>query len=202
MARRSDHSREELREMILASGVRLIKERGLGHFSARAIARDIGYSIGTIYNVFATHEELIYAINTCTLRDIRREIKDCILCRNGKKGSLLEVALTYLHFAQENHNAWSAVFEFNPPEGTPIPQEYTWEIEAIFAIVGGILPYKTQNAAKTLWASVHGICELGLSGKLRNTHQEETQDILTTFMQTYLSGLKVTSQTTGNSAHA
>ena len=67
MGRRSDHSSPELREMIVAEGHRQMLEVGFARFSAREVAKRIGYSIGTIYNVFGTYEGLILAINGRTL---------------------------------------------------------------------------------------------------------------------------------------
>ena len=67
MGRRSDHSREELRALIVAEGHRQLAEVGYARFSAREVAKRIGYSIGTIYNVFGTLDQLILAINGETL---------------------------------------------------------------------------------------------------------------------------------------
>ena len=63
MGRRSDHSREELEALIVAEGHRLLAETGYARFSAREVAKRIGYSIGTIYNVFADLDRLMMAIN-------------------------------------------------------------------------------------------------------------------------------------------
>ena len=49
MGRRSDHSRTELEELIVAAGHRLMEETGFSGFSAREVARRIGYSIGIGY---------------------------------------------------------------------------------------------------------------------------------------------------------
>ena len=46
MGRRSDHSRPELREIIVAEGHRQMHEVGFARFSAREVAKRIGYSIG------------------------------------------------------------------------------------------------------------------------------------------------------------
>ena len=64
MGRRSDHTRAELEELILSAGHTLVAEAGLGGFSAREVARRIGYSIGTIHNVFRSSDRLIAALNT------------------------------------------------------------------------------------------------------------------------------------------
>jgi AcrR family transcriptional regulator len=66
MGRRSDHSRDELRALILDAGTALIAEKGFGAFSAREVAKRIGYTIGTIHNVFGNVDGLLTAINTAT----------------------------------------------------------------------------------------------------------------------------------------
>src|SRR5258708_22005937 len=66
MGRRSDHSREQLEELILAEGHQLMAETGYARFSAREVAKRIGYSIGTIYNVFDSLDALLLAINSRT----------------------------------------------------------------------------------------------------------------------------------------
>ena len=53
--------------MIVAEGHRQIGEVGFARFSAREVAKRVGYSIGTIYNVFGSYDQLILAINGRTL---------------------------------------------------------------------------------------------------------------------------------------
>ena len=62
MGRRSDHTREELRELILEEGHRQLSEVGFARFSAREVAKGVGYSIGTIYNVFGSYNALMLAL--------------------------------------------------------------------------------------------------------------------------------------------
>ena len=52
MGRRSTHSPQQLRELILDAAQEIIDVHGLAGLSAREIARRIGYSPGTIYNMF------------------------------------------------------------------------------------------------------------------------------------------------------
>ncbi|MGZ8359025.1 MAG: helix-turn-helix domain-containing protein [Allosphingosinicella sp.] len=67
MGRRSDHSRKELEALIAAEGHRLLAETGFARFSAREVAKRIGYSIGTLYNVFGNLDRLLLALNGRTL---------------------------------------------------------------------------------------------------------------------------------------
>ena len=52
MARRSDHSREELYELALEKAGEIAEKEGLRGLTARGVAREIGYTIGTLYNIF------------------------------------------------------------------------------------------------------------------------------------------------------
>ena len=52
MARRSDHSREELREMAITAAEQIVVEQGYEGLSARKVAAAIGYTVGTLYLVF------------------------------------------------------------------------------------------------------------------------------------------------------
>ena len=67
MGRRSDHTRSELKQLFVEEGRRQLGEVGLARFSARDVAKRVGYSIGTIYNVFGSYDGLILAINARTL---------------------------------------------------------------------------------------------------------------------------------------
>ena len=67
MARRSDHSREELREMALSAAEQIVVEQGYEGLSARKVASAIGYTVGTLYLVFENIDDLILNINARTL---------------------------------------------------------------------------------------------------------------------------------------
>ena len=53
--------------MAILMGNQMIAEAGFAAFSARKLAHKMGYTVGTIYNVFGTHECLIASINGHTL---------------------------------------------------------------------------------------------------------------------------------------
>ncbi|MET0360650.1 MAG: TetR/AcrR family transcriptional regulator, partial [Sphingobium sp.] len=68
MGRRSDHSRAEQETMILDAGGALMAESGYAHFSAREVGKRVGYSVGTVVNLFGGVDGLVVAINACTFR--------------------------------------------------------------------------------------------------------------------------------------
>ena len=59
MARRSDHSREQLADMAVAAATALAERDGLRGVTARGVAREIGYTVGTLYNVFDNLDDVL-----------------------------------------------------------------------------------------------------------------------------------------------
>ena len=56
MGRRSEHTKKQLKELIITASIKLISEIGPSAFGTRAIAKEIGYSFGTIYHVYGDLE--------------------------------------------------------------------------------------------------------------------------------------------------
>jgi AcrR family transcriptional regulator len=173
VGRRSDHSRAELRAMILAEGHRQISDIGYAHFSAREVAKRIGYSIGTIYNVFGTHDALILAINGETLSLWAQHLEARLASATSDR---LRVAVeAYFEFAILYRHAWLAIYDFRLAEGEAIPGDYAQKVEQItnlvIAEIAAVLPPARQQdapaLARSLLASVHGHCVFTLNGTFR-----------------------------------
>ena len=173
MGRRSDHSREELRELILAEGHRHISETGFARFSAREVAKQAGYSIGTIYNVFGSYDQLMLAINGRTL--------DLWLCfleerlAQAQDDRLRHAIAAYFEFAMAHRHAWAALYDFRLPEGAVMPAFYQEKVTRITEVVvreiAAALPdaFKAEAPAlaRSLLATVHGHCFFTLTGTFR-----------------------------------
>ena len=193
MARRSDHSREELKELAISAGQAIIREEGFSNFSARKVARNIGYTIGTIYNIFESHDDFILHINRVTLDDIGQFIAS----KTNKTGidGIKQMADAYIEFARTDYNRWSALFEHIMPKDTPLPDWYDAEIKKIFFAVEGIFSTvikdkeKSQMAARTIWAGIHGICQLGLTGKLDIVGAKSVHELTDSLIDNYLKSI-------------
>ncbi len=179
--------------MAIAAGQRIIAEEGFANFSARKAAREIGYTIGTIYNVFESHDDFILHINVVTLRDM------AVFLEAKASGSgqqvIKQLAAGYSEFAKENYNRWSALFEHNLPEGQELPDWYNDEIKKLFYIVEKHFEAVVKNkksveiAAKTIWASIHGICQLSLTGKLDTVGVKSIKTLTDSLVDNYMRGL-------------
>ncbi|WP_028968957.1 TetR/AcrR family transcriptional regulator [Sphingomonas sp. URHD0057] len=170
MGRRSDHSRTELRELIVAEGHRQMAEHGFARFSARQVARAIGYSIGTIYNLFPTLDRLIVAINTRTITMWTAFVGQRL---DGVGDDRIGVLVrAYFEFASEHTNLWMAIYDHRLPAGMPLPPEDDETRRELTLIVvrelAALLPHledtDVERLARSLIATVHGHCTYALNG--------------------------------------
>ena len=170
MGRRSDHSRTQLRELILEEGHRQMAADGFADFSARQVARAVGYSVGTIYNVFPSLDYLLIAINTRTFtlwaEFVRQRLEGVSQDRLGV------LVRAYFDFARQHTNLWTAIYAHRLPEGTTLPageDEARRELTLIvMRELGDVLSGKSdadvERLARSLIATVHGHCTYALDG--------------------------------------
>jgi AcrR family transcriptional regulator len=184
MGRRSDHSRAELAEMILAEGQRQMAEVGFARFSAREVAKRIGYSIGTVYNVFGTHDRLVAAINTRTFKLWAAHLEGR-LAQQPYGDRIRELVLGYFSFARENANLWSAIYDHRLPPGVELSDEDHAERGVLTEIVerevaaalGRGRELAVPRLSRSLVATVHGHCAFTLNGSFALMGETFPQDL-------------------------
>jgi AcrR family transcriptional regulator len=170
MGRRSDHSREELTRLIIAEGHKHMAEVGFARFSAREVAKRIGYSIGTIYNVVGTHDRLVMAINTRTFGFWAAHLRT--LLEQTKTDRIRALVEAYFSFARENRNVWMAIYDHRLPLDFVIPADEEAQrsvlTEIVLREVVAALPDQATASAprlaRSLIATVHGHCTFALNG--------------------------------------
>lgn len=156
--------------MIVAEGHRQMSEVGYAHFSAREVAKRIGYSVGTIYNVFGSLDMLMLAINGCTLDQWRHHLE---MRLEGTTEDRLHAAIeAYFEYAILHRHAWAALYDFRLPQEQSLPDDYEAKLTAIIDIVvtevAAALPEgaasRADGLARSLLATVHGHCFFTLNG--------------------------------------
>jgi len=186
MGRRSDHSREELEAMILAQGHRHMAEAGFARFSSREVAKRIGYSVGTLYNVFGSYDRLIVAINTRTF-DLWAAYLEARLAGNPPD-RIAALVDGYFSFARENMNIWMAIYDHRLPLGVPMPEDYARQraglTEIVVREVAAVLPPESRDIAprlaRSLVATVHGHCTFALNGSFALLGESDPLDLAIT----------------------
>ena len=196
MARRSDHSREELREMALAAAERIVAEQGYEGLSARKVASEIGYTVGTLYLVFENIDDLILHVNARTLDRLHSRMAGLKASKLEPGDYLERLGEVYIRFADEDPHRWAMVFEHRLAEGRELPAWYHDKVMRMFAMVeAGLEPLAGQRsgdeiaqAARALWGGVHGICILALSDTLGITGVDSVQHLTRSLIGNYLKG--------------
>ncbi len=145
-------------------------EVGFARFSAREVAKRVGYSIGTLYNVFGRHDRLVLAINTLTFRQWADHLRSRL--ENAGEDRIRALVEGYFSFARGNPNLWMAIYDHRLPEGMPMPEELEAQrgelTEIVVQEVAAALPEpyreKAPRLARSLIATVHGHCTFDVNG--------------------------------------
>jgi len=172
MARRSDHSREELRALFLASARKFAEAEGLAGIGARAIARDVGYTPGTIYNVFGSLDGLVMALRAEALDELYARAAHIPLDA-GPAENLRRLAAAYTAYVIEHPRLWNVIFD-GLPEGDALPDWYRQKIARLIGLIEvAIAPLfahgdeaARRHEAWVLWSSYHGIASVTVAGRI------------------------------------
>ena len=197
MARRSDHTHDEIREMAVEAGLGMIREYGMAYFSARRLAAEIGYTVGTLYNVFGSYDDIIVHLNARTLDSWFADMLKAVNRPNGGD-PVQQLATFYLSWSGAHYHEWSALFEYKYAPGYELPDWYPPKYERFFALVETLLlPHvgtsrrKARRAARVLFAGIHGIAALSHTGKLAMLAGDSAPSLARSFVESYLAGLRL-----------
>lgn len=172
--------RDRLRLKALAIAARIAASEGLAALQARRIATEAGCSVGSLYNVFGDMDGLVVAVNRETVRLLGDALMASFAASEESQVEqrLMQLALTYMHFALDHQNRWRAVFEHRQPDGREVPADYRADqarlLGLIEAVIAGDVTDSSlrRHAARALFAAIHGIIMLALDEKLAHFDRE------------------------------
>jgi len=164
MARRSEHSQEEIKEMILEASEDIVREQGFSALKVRKIAADIGYTVGSIYMVFTNMDDLMMHIKIRTLHKLLQNLQDSAAVMSPRV-DVLTLALAYINFVMNNQALWQMLFEHQLPIDVQTPESYQQAWQAIEYCFGASLlqchgmvsEQKAQQIARILVKSLQGV---------------------------------------------
>jgi AcrR family transcriptional regulator len=190
MAKRNEHSKGEIKEMVLATAETIIINEGYSALTVRKIAIQIGYTVASIYMVFTNMAELILHIKLNTVDDLNRQLQ--LVPKSTPEQYIIELARTYLHFAANNFNRWSMIYMSEPK----INEAYQQKLNHIYSPIEGQMVKlapdcslrQGKQAARTLWYGIHGICSLSLIGNLENVAINDVENSIISLVENFISG--------------
>ncbi|MDC0611343.1 WHG domain-containing protein [Vibrio sp.] len=172
MARRNDHTREELINLTLTKVQEFLADHSYHELSLRKIANMIGYVPSTLVNIFGSYNLLLLHAVAQTLDELALEAKSVVCPSESSEDALIQLAHCYHNFALRHPYRWQLIFEHNM-NGEDLPSWQTERISTMTGMLETLLkllgPDHTEEevltASRVLWAGVHGITLLSVDDK-------------------------------------
>ena len=196
MGRRSDHSREEIREMAVSAAESILRQEGIAGLSTRKVAKAIGYTVGTLYLTFRNLDDLILHVNAKTLDELHRLLSETSQNCDDASTCLHALGSAYFQFAQQHFARWSLLYEHQAQDDAEIPVWFTIKVKSIFELIerqlASLSPKKSstqvQLSAQVLWSGVHGVCVLNMKDKLSVVSDINVETLIDEFISIFLAG--------------
>lgn len=191
MARRSDHSAEELKALAVSKAIEIIDRDGVAALSARRVTAAMGYTVGTLYHAFGDLEHFLLHVNAALLDEWHTELAAGM--KRSKKDPLRYLVDSYLAYGRQRRDRWVLLFSDGGAWASDMPPWYAEKVLRLFLLLETALrPHLAAGedaalTAKLLWASIHGICVLSLTGKLDITATHKPEKLIDHLLEKVLS---------------
>jgi AcrR family transcriptional regulator len=183
----------KLRTQAIEIAKQRIQNAGLASLNARFVAKAVGCSVGTLYNIFKNIDFLIFEVNLNTLASLEDKLDQAAKQSPNPTQAIQAIAQTYIQFSTDEQNLWLTLFEHRFPNPLDTPEDYYKQRHFLFRILEQqfALLHPQSSAhdiaieARSFWAGVHGICTLHTSDKLDDdgqTIQDITNMLITKFI--------------------
>ncbi|NOH24132.1 TetR/AcrR family transcriptional regulator [Vibrio europaeus] len=194
MARRNDHTREELIALTLNTVKEFLASNTYHELSLRKIATMIGYVPSTLVNVFGSYNLLLLHAVAQTLDELSEEANEVVSQCQDPKSALYELAYCYHDFAQHHPHRWQLIFEHNM-NGETLPEWQAQRIDSMTGMLEQLLqligPERSQaevlQASRVLWSGVHGITLLSVDDKFFAAEPIDGKELIENLLCNYLS---------------
>ncbi|WP_112310224.1 TetR/AcrR family transcriptional regulator [Pseudogemmobacter bohemicus] len=196
MSRPQRVPRAELRQAILESARGILDREGAPGLSARAIAREIGYTAASIYNVFGSMSDILMEVNRDTFARLE-QLFDSLPATGTPAARLHLICQAYISFMRRNPALWSALFGgIRQRENFP-----DWYGEAIRGLMGRLAlllcehapeldPERAGRLTEQLYVAVHGAVALEVDRRLDILTAQSASEIAASVLDAMLSRLK------------
>lgn len=184
---------------LLAGGRELVSEKGTEFLTARKLSEASGYSVGTIYNQFASMDDFICAQNILTL-DALEERFQKILPDSSAYKNLNRYVDVFVGFVLEQPNLWMLLYNQHLKSSAAslpfcyrrrlalIPHRLEKEFAKIFRQLSRS---ERKLAMQVLWLSLFSLSSFLITPGLDNFSGLNKENICKLLLNTYLGGLAV-----------
>lgn len=189
--------REQTKEALLKCGRKLVEECGANELSARKLAGRSNSSVGMIYTIFETMDQLVGEINAITLKELLFQMERVVLGENpfNNLNRYAEVLTSYI---LANPNLWELLYSrhlsLNAPKSSMAEARVIKKIDILIGLqaarlVKGIGGREKRLAIKVLEMSLFALSGYLLGNKLNSKSGLNRNTLCQLLMNTYIAGL-------------
>ena len=197
MARRNDHTREELVSMTLEQVKNFLAQHPHHELSLRKVAGMIGYVPSTLVNVFGNYNLLLLHAVAQTLDELFAEAEAEMKEASSAEDALKRLAYCYLGLCLAEPIPLAIIFQ-HTMNGEELPE---WQSERINNMTGmletlihqinpNLSSDETLEASRVIWSGVHGITLLSVDDKLFTAVPVDGKALIDNLLNTYLNTWK------------
>jgi AcrR family transcriptional regulator len=181
------HHHGDLREALIAAGLRLLEEGGPEALTLRRAAALAGVSHAAPAHHFAGLPGLRRAIADEGFRRFRNYMVDARLAgEQSPRGQLRSICRGYLHFARDNRALFALMFGFSvtepPPAGVRDIGSFSYTV--LRETCAPFVPEGTDPEVieAQVWSLIHGFTSLYLAGRFRGGAAEDEDGLFAPVM--------------------
>ena len=183
--------------MAIDAAEAIIAAQGHEGLSTRKVAKQIGYTVGTLYLVFKNLDALVYEINARTLDLMYQYAAKLVQDTGDPLQNIHLLGQGYLDFAMSHLNRWRLFFDqMRRPADLKHVEDYRIQTYALFSLIEKNLralaidaeEQEVKKAARVIWSSVHGVCTLAFTGRLQSGVLETEREFIRSLITNFLNG--------------
>jgi AcrR family transcriptional regulator len=180
IAERQERQRAEQRSDILRAARAIASDAGWPSVTVRRIAERIEYSPPVIYAHFASKRDVLQELRRGGFVELARAAARAVATQPGTEARCVALADAYWDFAWDNPELYQLMHDLAGANcGSFSPEECRQMMDAGRNVVGEAtgerLGAEPDEAAIVLWAALHGITSLALSGALPQGREQGRQ---------------------------
>jgi AcrR family transcriptional regulator len=148
----------------------IIEDEGVEQLTIRRISETINRTQPAVYQHFSGKDAILEAVVNDGFTALAERLKRAT---RGGKTSLTAIANAYVRFGFERPRLYDVMF-VGPPAitfaagvATPSPTHAAFNIVSAAVAESGVPPAQTETVTEVVWASLHGLVTLSITGRMR-----------------------------------
>ncbi|MGY6560976.1 MAG: TetR/AcrR family transcriptional regulator [Luteibaculaceae bacterium] len=186
---RKAKEKEELKALILKAANKLFVTKGVEQTTIRNIAKEIEYSVGTVYVYYKDKNDILHELHTQGFKQLGGEMR-VLFSVSDPMERLKALGRVYLKFSHENPDMYDLMFSMKAPmEFIESSHKEEWnEGKATFDVLkqtvfqclenGHFKGHTLEPLSFLIWSVVHGMATLNNSQRVKGVSIDNPETIM------------------------